>query len=107
MTVMDADTTRGPAVTMVEGTNVVGVRLLDRAVFFARQNVLLRRVEFELTGEGARRILVCDLAPGLWSVEKDGQPMLVSARPDSDGKCLSFTGEAGRYVLSLAAQPNP
>jgi len=106
MTVMDADTTRGPTVTMVEGTNVVGVHLLDRAVFFARRNLLLRQADFELTGEGEQRVLVCDLAPGLWSVEKDGQPMLVSARPDSDGNCLSFSGEAGRYVLSLAAQPN-
>jgi heparin/heparan-sulfate lyase len=99
MTVMDASTAHGPAVSLVDGDGVVGARLLDRIVLFSKSGDALGRAAFEVSS-GAAKVLVCDLKPGLWSVRRAGAQQVSRLRVDDDGRCLYFDAQPGRCELT-------
>ncbi len=103
ITVMDAETPKGPAVSLLQGDGVVGTSLLDRAVLFSKSGELLAQADFEIKGGPPAKVLICDLEPGLWSVRRDGAPYAKDLRVTPDGRCLYFEAEPGRYVLARRA----
>jgi hypothetical protein len=99
LTVMDASTTEGPTVRKLEGTGLVGVQVLNRAVLFSREGKALEQASFTLAGPGDVKALVCDLKPGRWTVTRDGTAIVSNASVDPQGECLYFTANAGEYRL--------
>jgi len=104
MTVMDATTQDGPAVDMVEGSTHVGATLLDRAVLFGREQQLHDQADFELSGNGTRKILVCDLVAGSWAISLGGQ-VIGYGTVTEEGTCLYFEGGPGPYSLEPGEDP--
>jgi hypothetical protein len=78
---------------------VVGAQVLDRVVLLAQTDQSLRRASFTISGEGARKILVCGLEPGRWSVEQDGRRVLADIPVEAADKSLYLVGGAGSYVV--------
>ncbi len=102
MYVSDADgkTEVIPAET-IETEKLLGAKL-DRKItlFNKEQKRLTGSVDFTVEGEGSFDIAVCGVSKGEWSVTKDGKEI---ARPvaSEEGGMIYFTGEAGKYVISL------
>ena len=98
LTVMDATTVSGPAVTHLRGSRHEGVALLDRVVLFARATARQTSADFELLGSSPSQILVCDLEAGTWRVLRDAVAV-GGGEVSAEGGCLYFEGEAGSYRL--------
>jgi heparin/heparan-sulfate lyase len=102
LAVMDVGTP-APAAVRIDGSNVVGVALLNRAVLFARGAEPATRVSFAWDGVAEGRILVCNVAPGTWRVELDGREQSARLSVSAEAGSLYFHCSAGRYVLERAA----
>jgi len=90
-----------PTVQAVTGDQVTGAVVFDRVVLFNKTDGLLGGpVTFSLTDAKTYKILVTDLQPGTWVVEKDGQPHSVLPAAQ-EKKSLYFQGTAGNYTLRL------
>ena len=98
MTVMDKKTVNNPRVELIEGTNVVGAHFLNRIALFSKGGETLNNAMFVVNSEG-NNILVCDLIPGYWTVEKDGKEIERNLVSTEEGKCVYFKGDAGNYKL--------
>ena len=105
--VMDAETPKGPAVSLLQGEGLVGARLLDRGVFFSASGESLTRAAFELSGESAAKLLVCDLEPGTWSLQRNGAAYGSGVVVTPEARCLYFRSEPGRYVLTRSDASTP
>ena len=101
LAVMDADTAAPPQAQTIESNNLVGAQFLDRVVLFGRDEERLQEIEFVLGGEGKHKLLVCDLAAGVWSVDRDGTRFATVQVTEGSG-CAYFDGMPGRYSLVRA-----
>jgi heparin/heparan-sulfate lyase len=99
LTVMDVETEATPPVRRLEGSNVVGVAILDRAVLFNRGSEPARGLSFIWQGGDDSRILVCGLAGGGWRVTCDGRAQHELQLVPTSAGSLYLRGGAGRYVL--------
>ena len=87
-------------VERVEGEEVVGFRVADRAVVFSQDGEQMdREVSFHIGGEGAIRLLVADLVPGTWQVWRDGEIVAPAVYVTSEGGVLFAEAEAGELCL--------
>lgn len=71
MTVMNATTTTAPQITKTETAQMIGATVLNQSVFFGRTDTLLTSVTLEIPN--TQNVLLCDLASGVWSIQKNGQ----------------------------------
>jgi hypothetical protein len=104
LTVMDAGTSEGPMVGMVSSEELTGATVLDRAILFGKSGNLLDYANFDISGNGKLKILVCDLKPGKWTVRRNGESASEKISATPDGKCLYFEGEPGNYELRLIGE---
>jgi hypothetical protein len=87
------------AVEKIETETHVGAKLGDRMVLFAKSRERSRSaISFSFKGEGTFNILVADLQPGSWTIERDGTVLDVGEVPAESG-VASFRGAAGSYRL--------
>ena len=96
MAVAPAATSRAPAMKKIEGRDMTGAQVLDRAVLFSGTGELLGATRFE-AGEGAKKYLVCDLQPGNWRVSGGGSSGTFTVTAES--KCLYMDAVPGMYEL--------
>ncbi len=106
LTVMDATTAAGPAVERLTAGDLVGARVLDRAVLFSLTGEVLASGTLTLDAPGPTQVLVCDLLPGPWTVRRDGA-VVATPTATADGKCIYFTGSAGTYTLGAGGVVAP
>ena len=99
MQVMDANGTPATAVA-IEGDKVTGAKVNDRVVLFGKKSeVTTGAFAFTATGTEANiRYLVVDLAPGTWSVSKDGSAVGKYEVKAGEG-ALYFKGAPGKYTF--------
>ncbi len=90
-------------VRRIDGDKVAGAMISDRVVIFGRDGQALdQRAGFEIPdSEKVFRILVTDLVPGVWKVMKDGKVLIPAAEVCADDGTLYFSGQSGRYTLSM------
>jgi heparin/heparan-sulfate lyase len=105
LTVMEAGTP-APAAVRIDGSNVVGVAFLNRAVLFARGDQPVTRVSFAVDRAAEGPILVCNVAPGTWRVERDGREQAARLAVPVEAGCLCLSGTAGKYILERVADSN-
>jgi hypothetical protein len=99
LTVTGMEISALPSVQALDGDQITGAIVFDRVVLFNKSTGLLSgTASFTLTGPGTYKILITDLQPGTWVVEKDGQPHTVMDTAEVK-KCIYFHGGAGAYVL--------
>jgi hypothetical protein len=80
---------------------MTGVMIADRVVLFSKTSEPLSdRIVITLEGDGLLKILVTDLTPGLWEIEKSGEKVIKSYRVNPEGHALYFVGKPGKYSLS-------
>jgi heparin/heparan-sulfate lyase len=103
LTVSDASNP-APVAVRIDGSNVVGVAILNQAVVFHRGIESATRISFALDGTGEGRVLVCNMAPGSWRVERDGREQSGRLSVSVESGCLSFPGGVGRYVLERVTE---
>jgi hypothetical protein len=84
-----------------EARDRVGVQLADRVVWLARgRERTTGPVELRIPEGRGLKILVADLAPGLWRIERPGlAPESVDVTAEAG--LASFTGDAGDYRMIL------
>jgi heparin/heparan-sulfate lyase len=99
LTVMDISAPDGPNVKKMETETMVGARVLNYVVFFARGNRLLREVRFTIEGEENVKTLICDLEPGMWDLSRNGEG-IGQIRVTDEGKCAYLDAMPGDYLLS-------
>lgn len=92
------------AVRKIETPTHVGAIVADRVVVLSRgRDRIGSAVAFSFTGDGESKILVADLKPGLWRVERDGQPAGEVTVSDASGVAY-FGGRSGDYKLTPATK---
>jgi hypothetical protein len=100
MVVTDRSNDRLPSITPIGEGSSVGVMVGDRVVVFDRGSSRTDLpVAFTLPGSGTYRILVADLAEGMWQVRRDGEVWVAALPVGKDAGVLHFEGPAGRYEL--------
>ena len=98
------DNVGGPqplAVESIESDSVLGAKIDNRVVLFAKDSGQMNNnVEFQIEGTDTNlRVLVTDLSPGFWSIEKNGIAGEVQYEVMDEEGTLYFVGEAGQYKL--------
>jgi heparin/heparan-sulfate lyase len=103
MQIMDATGTPATAVA-IEGDKLTGAKVNDRVVLFGKKSeVASNAFAFTVTGnEATIQYLVVDLAPGTWSVSKDGKAVGRFEVQAAEGT-LYFKGAPGKYSVSFDA----
>ncbi len=87
-------------VAKIEAGPMVGVRIADRLVLFARDGrPATRPVAFTATGEGTLKYLVADLSEGTWQVWCDGRIVHPAIHVTGSAGSLYFEGPPGEYSL--------
>jgi heparin/heparan-sulfate lyase len=88
------------AVDRIDSSEMVGVRLAERAVLFSHTSDRTDRpLAFRLRGSGPLKCLVSDLAEGNWQVWRDGRIVHPAVPVSGDAGTLYFDGPAGDYSL--------
>jgi heparin/heparan-sulfate lyase len=103
MQIMDAAGTPTTAVA-IDGDKVTGAKVNGRVVLFGKKSEVTADI-FSFTVDGTEaniQFLVTDLAPGMWSVTKDGQEMGQYQVKAGEG-VLYFKGAAGKYTVKPKA----
>jgi len=96
MTVTHATTTTTPTMAKIENANLIGATVLNQSVYFGRDDSLLTNVTLEIPN--TQKVLICDLASGVWSIQKNGQEIQQkTATPE--GQCIYLKLDAGTYQL--------
>ena len=107
MQIMDATGTTATAAA-VAGDKVTGAKVNDRVVLFGKKSeVVSGAFAFTVTGsESNVRHLVVDLAPGTWSVSKDGKAVGKYEVKAGEG-ALYFKGAPGKYTVKAEGVMKP
>lgn len=100
LNVMQVTGTSAPAVEKLAAKGMTGVRVADRVVWFQTTSERTERaVAFTVTGGGAMKYLVADLAAGTWQVWRDGKIVRPAVRVVESEGTMYFEGPAGSYQL--------
>jgi len=94
LTAMDETTVNGPEARRMEGAASVGVSVLGHSVVFARG-----AAAFSITVDAAGHMLVCGIAPGAWSVVRNGAAA-ETFEVAADAGCLYCAAEPGVYAFA-------
>jgi hypothetical protein len=103
MQVMDNDDSALPLQTdQVTGNRIVGAKISDRVVTFGKGSEQLSdSFQIQVTGnENSLYYLVTDLAPGFWTVERDGVSATIQYEVTQENGTVYFKGAAGTYTLT-------
>lgn len=96
MTVTNATTTNAPQIDKFETEQMVGATVLNQTVLFGRADTLLTNITLQIPS--TQNILLCDLASGVWSIQKKGQEIQqITVTPEGHHAYLNL--EAGTYQL--------
>ena len=77
---------------------LVGVQLADRLVTFSKDSQLIKDTFFfEFKGDGTYKVLLTDIAPGAWQIERNGKIVEEHVRSINDEFVISFEGTPGLY----------
>ena len=100
MLITDRDLGNLPKVEKLENGSLIGVKVQDRVAFFNRSGSKIDRpVSFILDGEGVFKILVTDLADGVWQVRHEGRVFAPALTVTAEAGVLFFEGPEGKYRL--------
>ncbi len=100
MVVMDGNQTP-PTPEKIINENLVGAKILDKVVMFDRKGSTLAQATFELEGDQLYSVLICDILPGNWMVEKDGENFGVfNISKNSEKRNIYFKGTEGTYSIT-------
>lgn len=100
MLVTDRENDRLATVVGIDQEDRVGALIADRAVLFSRNTEASDgSVTFTLPGSKGYRILVADLAEGIWQVRRNGEVYLAGLPVPAGAGVLFFEGPAGNYEL--------
>ena len=100
MLITDRDFGNLPKVEKLENGSLIGVKVQHRVAFFNRSGSKTDRpVSFILDGEGVFKILVTDLADGVWQVRHDGRVLAPALIVTAESGVLFFEGPSGKYRL--------
>lgn len=102
MAVMDGSTPEPNAEEVIQG-ELIGAKMLDKVGLFSKSGELLSSASFWLEGNQEYDILINDLTPGKWIVEKDGL-RIYELNASSSGKNIYFSSVPG-YFKIYRAQP--
>ena len=97
LTTLDEEASNETDAEFLSQKNLVGACLRDLAVFFSRDGQLLRTAEVTLDGP-LKRVLACDLRPGLWSLKIAGGKV-TAMRVNAQAKSLFFDAAKGPIRL--------
>ncbi len=86
-------------VKRLDGTNLVGVQIADRLVFFGKDSEEIISAGFTINDDGNSKVLLTDLTPGTWQVVKDGHIVIPAVNVKGEDGILYFTGTKGDYSL--------
>lgn len=98
MAVMDGNQD-APAAEKIISEHLVGAKIMDKVVMFDRKGSTLAQAEFNINQKGTYAILICDILPGEWLIEKDGHQIGIYTASDT-GKNLYFKGSEGYYTIT-------
>lgn len=90
LTTMDDSSSGQIPAGLISGTNLVGASIPGFAILFSSDGQLLQTAEAFLDGSEERTVFVCDLRPGLWSVEVNGESTgTVRITPQAKSFCFA------------------
>lgn len=100
MQVMDGAATP-LAVSRISSPDLEGAVVSDRVVTFSKTgNLIDRPVSFSFAGSGTKKVLMTDMAPGLWMVRKTGSTVVSTIEVKAPSNVLYFSNTPGTYEVS-------
>jgi heparin/heparan-sulfate lyase len=93
MIVMDKNVDPPPATQIANG-ELVGVKTLDQVTLFSKSTALLSEASFSIENEGVIKVLLTDVLPGEWVVERDGV-FVTNVMATKAGKAIYFKTQPG------------
>ena len=97
MAVMDRASTEPLAEEIIEN-DLIGAKMLDKIGLFSKSGSLLSSADFKIEGDQEYSILVNDLHPGKWVVERDGK-IIYELEASSSGKNIYFRSRSGVFKV--------
>lgn len=101
LSVMDKGTPLGLPAQTIEASDAIGARVLDRVVLFSKSGTSLKTLNFQVAGGDTLGILVCDLEPGAWTIQREGAARAFTLNAAKEGQCVYFQGASGHYSMRL------
>ncbi len=101
LSVMDSTTADAPVVNRIDAPDVVGARIGDCAVLFARPGREPNSFTFNTDGPARLRYLICNLPAGQWTIQGGGQAQATTLTATEEGKSVFFEGPAGTYTAKI------
>jgi hypothetical protein len=98
LTVMDEKASIDTTSRLLSPENLIGASVANFAVFFSHGGELLQAAAVTLEGP-KKAVLMCDLRPGLWSVNRGGGEA-VRVRVDAQGRLIFLDGAKGLVRMS-------
>lgn len=100
MQIMDGTATP-LAVSRVSSPDIEGAMVSDRVVTFSKSGSLIDHpVSLSFWGSGTKKVLMTDMAPGLWRIRKTGSTVVSSIEVDASSCVLYFSNTPGTYEVS-------
>ena len=99
--VMDNTVTPLP-VQKIDGEKVVGAAVGGRTVIFSRDGkALSEEFSFELPKAAGKKVkvLLTDLAEGVWTVTRNGKPLMKDASVTAESGTIYFDAAPGKYTI--------
>ena len=98
----DKDSDSKLHVKRIDAVKVVGIEVADRLVIFNRSSAQMNEdFSFEIPSKSKKeyRILITDLAGGVWKVFTNGK-LLKTVEVSESAGTIYFNGSAGKYVIT-------
>jgi heparin/heparan-sulfate lyase len=85
MVVMDKTQSEEPVAEKLINGDLIGAKMLDRIAFFSKSGELLSHANIILEGNEELKVLLCDLVPGRWVIENNGNILKIcDVKPKSN-----------------------
>ena len=89
-------------VQKIDGEKVVGAAVGGRTVIFSRDGkALSEEFSFELPKAAGKKVkvLLTDLAEGVWTVTRNGKPLMKDASVTAESGTIYFDAAPGKYTI--------
>ncbi len=87
-------------VNTITGDKVTGVNISDRIVLFSKNYELIdSSITFSVEKKNSYKILMTDLKPGEWQIQKDKKPLKRNIQVTEEEGILYFEGTNGTYEI--------
>ena len=92
------------AVSRISTSDLEGAMVSDRVVTFSKSGSLMDHpVSFPFAGSGTKKVVMTDMAPGLWMVRKTGSTVVSTIEVKAPAHVLYFSNTPGTYEVSPVA----